>query len=183
MEAGNSGAGAGAGAGTDTARTNKRKRGKGSRGKRKTTLLSESEDHIQFVDVLTGDRVFIPVDTESEAIAVTVSLATSEKAVERAAKIIGFRSARSCGTLRRALEQIEGRTRTERIRTVRDRLGCEHEVVLVPETEGISNLSGTLTLKKVTMESTGPRASQRVRRRVGVDTVVAYGTLVVHTME
>ena len=148
--------------------------------KRETTVLEESASFLVFVDLASGDRIFIPKQTSTATIPVAVSMAVSERAVQRAARNIGFARAEDSKSLSAALEAVRDTTPPERSRMARERLGIAREVGLVSELRGLPQLSGILTLESSRMVSTGPGASQRARRRVGINTIVTTGTLVVY---
>jgi hypothetical protein len=160
-------------------------------GRREQTRLIEDGKCVPYVDISTGDRVLVPIHPEDAAAAaegrtdngipVVVVLALSSRAVERSARALGFGMASNCPSLVVALEDV---TATKsRMPVLRQRLGRERQVGLIAEMDGLSSLSGTLTLTRIRMDVTGATPADRIRRRVGTNTVIAHGVLVVRAME
>lgn len=150
---------------------------------RVATRMLRSDAYLAYVDLDTGDRIILPLDLEKatdhggrdNSMQVVVELALSQRAVAARAHALGFASVHDSESLSRAHSALEHAS-TTKMSELAKRLHCDRHVGLVCETPHMPILSGVLRLDRLHMDD-------GQRRRVGMDTVIAHGTLIVFKEE
>ena len=148
--------------------------------RRRTTRVRDSKEHAEYVDALTGDRVFVPLqDVDGDAIPVFVQLALTAEAVQKAARDMGATNPQSSTYVQAALKRVsEGATRDD---LIQERVDQEVPVALFPVNDTMPRMGGTLVVRSVHTEIRKDACgrSVHVRRRMGHGTTSNPGTLFV----